>query len=267
MRLGLVGIVRNFCSKCLVTAIEPLRQEYGLIRDIWTGRFPEGSVLLPLTILERGFMSFRVFIRSLSLFHVVIFLRKFISGSIISEFYVIIWFLILFVILMFNASLAPWLTILIVFYRIIDGLNYRLCIIFVDRYKQDWGLRSLNRSLVLLFINYLEIIIGFAALYLVTESVGYKVGVPLSSRLDALYFSVITITTLGYGDIKPIAEVGKWLSLSEILMGFILVVLVVGSFLTGLQGIRNIRRKLKSQIDRALDQHRAARDASGAHAA
>ncbi len=132
---------------------------------------------------------------------------------------------------------------LLVCYRLVDGLNYRLCIIFVDRYKEDWGLRSLNRSLILLFINYLEIIVGFATLYLLTGSVGYKVGVPLLSRSDALYFSVITITTLGYGDIKPILEIGKWLSLTETIMGFILVVLVVGTFLTGVQDIQNLRRE------------------------
>jgi voltage-gated potassium channel Kch len=220
----------------------PWRREYGLIVDILMGRFPERSDQLPLTVLERFFMSCLVFVRSFSLFHFAILFQNLISGSIISESYVIVWFFILVAILTFHASLTPWLVVFLVCYRLIDGLNYRLCILFVDRYHKDWGLRSLNRSLVLLFINYMEIIVGFAALYLVTRSIGC-LNTPVASRLDALYFSVITITTVGYGDIKPISETGKWLAISETMMGFILVVLIVGSFLTGVQDIRNLDKK------------------------
>jgi len=243
MNIKFVSTVRSFCSTYLVKVIKPWREEYGLVRDIWSGRFPDKPDQLPLTVLERSFMSCLVVVRSFSLFHIASFLRNFISGSIISEFYVVVWFLILLAILIFNAYLATWLAMLLVCYRLVDGLNYRLCMIFVDRYKKDWGLRSLNQSLVLLFINYLEIIVGFATLYLLTDSVGYNIGVPLSSRLDALYFSVITITTLGYGDIKPIVEVGKWLCLTETVMGFILIVLVVGSFLTGVHDIHDLKKQ------------------------
>ena len=243
MKLKFVSAVRSFCSTYHVKLSKPWRQEYGLVRDIWRGRFPDQPNQLPLTVLERIFMSCLVVVRSFSLLHIAGFMRNLISGSIISEFYVVVWFLILLAILTFNAYFAPWLAILIVCYRLVDGLNYRLCIIFVDRYKKDWGLRSLNRSLILLFINYLEIIVAFATLYLLTDSVGYKSDAPLASRLDALYFSVITITTLGYGDIKPIMQVGKWLSLTETVMGFVLIVLVVGSFLTGIHDIQNLRKQ------------------------
>ena len=231
------------CSRWLVTAVKPWQQEFCLVRDIWSGCFPESSGQLPLTLLERSFMTCIIAVRSLSLFHVACFLQIYISGSIISELYVVSWFLILIAIFVFNNSLAPWLAIMLVCYRLVDSLNYRLCIIFVDRYKKGWGLRSLNRSLILLFVNYLEIIVGFATLYLITESIGYESGDALSSRLDALYFSVITITTLGYGDIKPFVNTGKWLSLTETIMGFVLVVLVVGTFLTGVQDIHNLDKE------------------------
>ena len=141
MRLKFGNTMRTFCSDSLVKVIKPWRQEYGLVRDIWSGRFPDQSDQFPLTVLERSFMSCLVVVRSFSLFHIASFLRKFISGSIISEFYVVVWLLILLSILIFNASLAPWFAMLLVCYRLVDGLNYRLCIIFVDRYKTDWGLR------------------------------------------------------------------------------------------------------------------------------
>ena len=246
---------------------KPWQPQYKLFTEIWNGRLTEQSGQLPLTILERIFMSFLVIVRSFSLLHIAILLqniinfitrsitkrsitkRSIIERSTINQLYVIIWLIILFVILILNAFLTPWLVTLIVVYRLIDIFIYRLYTIFVVRLiipdKTGWDLKSLNRSLVSLFINYLEIIFGFASLYLVTDSVGYNLDLSLSSWVDALYFSVITITTLGYGDIKPIAELGKWLTLLETMMGFILVVLVLGSFLAGVQGIDNLSKKQK----------------------
>jgi len=72
--------------------------------------------------------------------------------------------------------------------------------------------------------------------------VGYNKLHPISSPRDALYFSVVTITTLGYGDIHPVTGTGRWLSLIQTLMGFILVVLVFGTFLTGVRNIHNLKK-------------------------
>jgi voltage-gated potassium channel Kch len=135
-----------------------------------------------------------------------------------------------------------------VIYRLIDGFNYRLCIIFVDRYHPQWGLRSLNRSLLLLLLNYAEIIIGFSVLFLATGSIGkldpeMATEITLSSRLDAIYFSVVTITTLGYGDFHPISPLGRLLALAETAMGILLLVLVLGTFLQGVSDIRAVPRK------------------------
>jgi len=149
-------------------AIHLWLDEYRLIRDIWRGEFPELTTeQLPLTVLERSFMSFLVCIRSLSLVHVTSLLRTFISGSLLSEMYVVGWFAILILLLCEHEFIGPLWVMILVGYRLVDGLNYRLCIIFIDRYKIRWGLRSLNRSLILLAINYLEIVVGFASLYLV----------------------------------------------------------------------------------------------------
>lgn len=44
------------------------------------------------------------------------------------------------------------------------------------------------------------------------------------SFVDALYFTIVTITTVGYGDIHPVTDAGKWLAL-------ILIICGVGTFL------------------------------------
>ena len=87
--------------------------------------------------------------------------------------------------------------------------------------------------------NYCEIIIGFAVLYLATYSIGYSNSNKIiTTPIEALYFSTVTITTLGYGDMIPISPLGQKLALLEPLLGFILVVLVIGVFLTGVRDIK-----------------------------
>ncbi|MDJ1184056.1 ion transporter [Roseofilum casamattae] len=40
---------------------------------------------------------------------------------------------------------------------------------------------------------------------------------------DALYFSVVTMTTVGFGDITPLSEPGRWITLAMILTGIALI--------------------------------------------
>lgn len=223
--------------------------EYRLISHIWMGRYPEHGDLLPLSPLERLVMTLLVAIRSISFTHVCKLATSYRLASFLSEFYVVLRFIALILIFLLHTQLPKWLCVAIVTYCLIDGLNYRLCIIFVDRYAKDWGLRSLNRSLILLFLNYMELIVGFAALYLLTGSIGYSKAQILSSHAEALYFSVVTITTLGYGDLKPILSIGRWLTIFETLMGVILIVLVIGTFLTGVKNIRNVQKEKEQDLD------------------
>lgn len=217
-------------------------KEYRLIIEIWAGKFPEYMEKPQLSILEKSFMTLLVFIRSFSLVHIQGFFKSIKIRSQISEFYVIIWFFLFFVLLWYPLPLT-FILYIIVLYGLIDLLNYRLCIVFVDRYQQDWGLRSLNRSLLLLMLNFFEIILGFAILYLATESIGYSnSNEAISTPIEALYFSTVTITTLGFGDIQPILKIGQKLAMLEVLSGFILVILVIGVFISGIN-IKEIKRK------------------------
>jgi len=187
-------------------------------------------------------MTILVFIRSLSLVRVKDLFKEKTGRSSFSEMYVIGWCIMLFVLLWYP-FLSKFCLIVVVIYRTVDAVNYRLCILFVDRYKSEWGLRSLNRSLILLLINYLELIVGFGILYIHTNSIERNSDGLLVAPLNALYFSVVTITTLGYGDYSPITSTGQWLVMVETLLGFVLVALVIGSFLTGLKDIKELSKK------------------------
>ena len=44
-----------------------------------------------------------------------------------------------------------------------------------------------------------------------------------TSFLDAAYFAVVTMTTVGFGDITPVSEVGRWFTVLMILTGITLI--------------------------------------------
>jgi len=52
------------------------------------------------------------------------------------------------------------------------------------------------------------------------------------SILDSIYFSVITIATVGYGDIAPVAGHAKILTIFEVLLGLLYILFIVGIFLS-----------------------------------
>lgn len=82
---------------------------------------------------------------------------------------------------------------------------------------------------------YLLIGMGWAGVYTILESIspGSFSGTPESG--DLLYFSFITLTTVGYGDVLPLSALGKRLAIVEGAMGSIymavIVAMIVGRYM------------------------------------
>ncbi|MDD2943183.1 MAG: potassium channel family protein [bacterium] len=76
--------------------------------------------------------------------------------------------------------------------------------------------------------SYICIIIDFSVLYRV---LGRNHIDGINNIFDAAYFSVITIATVGYGDIKPISYWGKFITGFEVFCGMALVVLTLTTYL------------------------------------
>lgn len=92
------------------------------------------------------------------------------------------------------------------------------------------GLKKVDR-IRLLGLSYIEVSICYASLYLSLPSGSFK---DISGSFQSLYFSWITITTTGYGDIIPVSAFARVLCMSEIALGLMLLVGTVGAYL-GLQ--------------------------------
>ncbi|MEZ9509757.1 potassium channel family protein [Vibrio breoganii] len=81
-----------------------------------------------------------------------------------------------------------------------------------------------GQRLRLSFNSYIELIVNFATLYYLVPPSFYKDTYEFSTMLEAIYFSGVTITTLGYGDISPSNPVIQLLSVFQVLSGFALIV-------------------------------------------
>lgn len=78
--------------------------------------------------------------------------------------------------------------------------------------------------------SYLGLMINFSFIF-------YLLPIPsmfncdFGNFLNALYFSGVTITTLGYGDISPVHWLSKMLVVSEVLAGFLLIAVAVATYI------------------------------------
>ena len=87
---------------------------------------------------------------------------------------------------------------------------------------------------LLITILLLTLMTGFALIYLPRLETGFQVGESAhgSQVLQAFYFSGITLTTLGYGDILPISSLMRMLALFESALGMATISISITYLLT-----------------------------------
>lgn len=129
------------------------------------------------------------------------------------------------VLLIYGLQNNPFLVSLLV-YVLLETILYIPTLIFAsDLFSKP---RSYKRSMLLLFFNYLEIIFAYAVLY----SCDSYLNKPFSNWFDAIYFSIITSSSIGYGDFYPVTTQGKLLVSTQALLFLFFVVLFLNFFST-----------------------------------
>lgn len=74
-------------------------------------------------------------------------------------------------------------------------------------------------------------VIGFGILIMVLFAfLYYQIGPTNSKVIDSIYFSIVTFTTLGYGDIQPAGDSLRLFCAFEALLGAITMGLIIGAF-------------------------------------
>lgn len=121
---------------------------------------------------------------------------------------------------------------------VVAGLSFVVsCVLVAVIALTLWSLRRIDFEAVLgVLCIYLLLALVFASLsqFLVTFEPDYLNGVngtPTAS--DLLYFSVITIATVGYGDLTPATDLARAVSVVEALTGQLYLVSVVAAVVGG----------------------------------
>ncbi len=89
-------------------------------------------------------------------------------------------------------------------------------------------------------------IVAFATLLILIIGMTFYHFVEKLSYIDALYFSVITLTTVGYGDISPHTDIGKLFTVVYVLAG----IAILGTFANILVKRAMIHRQEKKEQGR-----------------
>lgn len=102
--------------------------------------------------------------------------------------------------------------------------------------RRQWLGRSKSGTLFRLSMAYFRAVYAFALAYLFLARVSsVAFSVKHLSLLDAIYFSVTTIATVGYGDIAPVSTAARILVISEVFIGLLFAILVFSVIATFLR--------------------------------
>lgn len=120
-------------------------------------------------------------------------------------------------------------TVDIRFIRLLRWFRILRLIRFID--KKTFGNINTEDGVIfarILFTLFAIIFVYSGLIYQVEHPVNPKV---FRTFLDAFYFSIVTMTTVGFGDVTPISELGRLLTVSMILTGIALIPWQVGDLI------------------------------------
>jgi hypothetical protein len=129
---------------------------------------------------------------------------------------------------------APCVCAVFATYRIVDSTNYRVYFLLVRSQRQPWKPILLRRSLVIAVINLYECVVGYAILYLFSGGVVENTpgGAPLTSRFTALYYSFVTMLTVGYGDYVPKEPGAKLVVIAQLATILVFLIFLVPTLIS-----------------------------------
>jgi len=124
-------------------------------------------------------------------------------------------------------------TVIISSYLLVETICYVASLIFVsDMFVRP---RSYRRNILMLFFNYMEISLCFAVIYAGLHLLGDK---PLVA-MDYIYFSIVTSTTIGYGDMHPVNHLGQLMVCIQAVMVVAFIVLFLNFFGSKVETLHN----------------------------
>lgn len=114
---------------------------------------------------------------------------------------------------------CSWCVIFLV-YLTSETIIYLLNLVVLKPYLPSTS--SYTRNLLLIFLNFLQVAFAFAVFYL---NAGMEFKENSHVGLQAVYYSIVTQTTVGFGDVTPSGECLLWLTIIQIIVSLLFVYL------------------------------------------
>ncbi|MRX73745.1 two pore domain potassium channel family protein [Bacillus lacus] len=101
-------------------------------------------------------------------------------------------------------------------------------------------------TIIIISFLYLAILVAFSMIYLILTKSGYYIllenghavtGTYLQQLNTCLYFSAVTLFSVGYGEIIPIGA-GRFIAVVEALIGYMLPVVIVAKAVSGIDKVK-----------------------------
>jgi len=147
------------------------------------------------------------------------------------------------IVAIFLIGIAGPMAFLILLYggfRVLETVIYQANVFIFDEYRakragRDYRLRGYRRLVLLSMHNYIELVFWFAVAYRYFHTeFAYDGALRLHSKLGAIYFSLVTWATVGFGDIHPTTRVGAVLVISQIAIGVFMALVILTRFISHL---------------------------------
>jgi hypothetical protein len=121
--------------------------------------------------------------------------------------------------------------------RIFEIAIYQINVLLFDEYRaekasQKYAVGGFRRIVLLLLHNYIEVLCWFALFYRNLSFLFDSKHILLDSLGGSLYFSLVTMSTLGYGDITPKERGGLFLVFTQISIGIFMALLILARFIS-----------------------------------
>lgn len=123
---------------------------------------------------------------------------------------------------------------------------FRVFKLFSFLEEGDLLLRSLilsSRKIMVFFLFMVIMVIAMGTLMFMVE--GNEKGTPFTDIPTSIYWAVVTMTTVGYGDIAPVTTLGRFLSAIIMLMGY--TILAVPTGIVSAQFVHDHGKMMESQ--------------------
>lgn len=90
--------------------------------------------------------------------------------------------------------------------------------------------RSLGRVLKILFRQEEQKAVLLSVMFILLIGTVFYHNIEKMALLDALYFSVMTLATVGYGDFTPVTMLGKLFTILYVLLGVGILTAMIANF-------------------------------------